>query len=151
MKTDFSKITKNKTPEESPGFLLWRVSTSWRRKIEEVLKPLDLTHPQFVILITTGWLTRNGEKVTQAEIGRQAGLDPNTTSQILRGLLAKKLIKYVKDSNVRSKFSTLTELGGKKLAKAFPVVEKANADFFEAVNLKKSGFLECLQNLMSQP
>jgi DNA-binding MarR family transcriptional regulator len=89
---NFKKISVFQAPEDSPGYLLWRVSTQWRREIEVALKPFDLTHPQFVILATTGWLTKQGAKVSQIEIGQQAGLDPNTTSQILRGLEAKALI-----------------------------------------------------------
>jgi DNA-binding MarR family transcriptional regulator len=83
---NFKKISIHEAPKQSPGFLLWHISTSWRSSIEAVLKIFGLTHPQFVILATTGWLTRNGELTTQAAIGKMAGLDPNTTSQIITSL-----------------------------------------------------------------
>lgn len=144
---DFNRISVHKKPEASPGFLLWRVSTLWRRAIEAVLTPLDLTHPQFVVLATIGWLTKEGKKVNQAEIARQAALDPNTTSQILRSLQAKKLIKRKHSVDERSKSPELTDLGRDSLAKALPEVEKADAKFFAALNLKESGLLTALQAL----
>lgn len=44
-------------PAGSPGFLLWNVSLSWHREVGSVLKPLDLTHVQFVLLASTWWLS----------------------------------------------------------------------------------------------
>ena len=144
---NFNAISVHPSAEESPGFLLWRVSTLWRRAIEAVLKPLGLTHPQFVILATTGWLTRAGEKASQVEIGRLAALDPNTTSQILRGLQAKGLIERSHNKNERSKYPTLTSNGSESLAKAMPAVESADAIFFASVDLKRSELLQTLQTL----
>jgi DNA-binding MarR family transcriptional regulator len=128
---DFKHISVHEGPEKSPGFLLWHISTTWRAAIEAVLKPLDLTHPQFVVLATLGWLTRNGDRVSQAAIGSMAGLDPNTTSQIIRGLEAKKLVKRVAAADVRSKNPLLTSSGSAKLTTALPAVEQADAAFFQ--------------------
>jgi MarR family transcriptional regulator, organic hydroperoxide resistance regulator len=144
---DFSKISKHDTPEESPGFLLWRTSVLWRRAIEETLKSFDLTHPQFVILATTGWLTRNGKKASQAEIGRQAALDPNTTSQILRGLQTKGLIQRIHSSDERTKHPILTKKGLQILEQALPSVEKCDRHFFSRLDVEKSGLLSSLQLL----
>ncbi len=144
---NFKEISVHPSAEESPGFLLWQISTRWRRAIEATLKPLGLTHPQFVVLATTGWLTRTGEKASQAEIGRQAAIDPNTTSQILRGLQAKRLIKRPHTTDERSKHPTLTALGAKRLAKALPAVERADAAFFASAPLKGSEILKTLQLL----
>lgn len=77
---DIEKIILSKSPEESPGFLLWHISLSWRSSIKGALRPFDLTHPQFVVFATTSWLTRKGNHISQSDIGKRAGLDPNTTS-----------------------------------------------------------------------
>lgn len=37
-------------PATSPGFLLWHVTLRWQRAITAALRPLDLTHVQFVLL-----------------------------------------------------------------------------------------------------
>lgn len=146
-KIDFTGLSVHEGPEDSPGYLLWRVSVRWRRAIETVLKPLGLTHPQFVILATIGWLTRAGGMASQAEIGRHAGLDPNTTSQILRGLQTKKLISRSHTVDDRSKHPVLADSGAALLSKALPAVESADAVFFAAIDLKKSGMLAALQSL----
>lgn len=144
---NFKEISAHSSAEKSPGFLLWRVSTLWRRAIETVLKPLGLTHPQFVILATTGWLTRNGEKASQADIGKHAALDPNTTSQILRSLQAKGLIERSHTTNERSKYPILTSAGAQSLSTAMPAVENADAAFFASVDIKGSEILKTLQIL----
>ena len=127
---DFKKQSEYAAPEESPGYLLWRVSTHWRSTLENVLRPLGLTHPQFVILAVLAWQTRTGARVSQAMIARTAGLDPNTTSQILRGLERKKLIERTHLSDERSKNPMLTPSGNTLLAQALPAVEAADKAFF---------------------
>lgn len=130
---NFKKISIHEGPKESPGFLLWRVSTSWRSSIEAILKTFNLTHPQFVILATTGWLTRNGELATQVAIGKMAGLDPNTTSQIITGLEKKELIKREASSDGRAKNPKLTAQGIHLLAQALPAVEQEDINFFNVL------------------
>lgn len=137
---DFEKISVHEGPKESPGFLLWQISTAWRRSIEAVLKPFDLTHPQFVILATTGWLTKKGDPATQIAVGKMAGLDPNTTSQIIKGLEKKELVKRAPSSDGRAKNVSLTREGSHLLSKALPTVEKADGAFFSTLTPKK---LEC--------
>ena len=129
-KINFKHISNYKTPDESPGYLLWRVSTVWRTAIEAALKPLNLTHPQFATLASLSWLTKNGESINQTDISKMTGLDPNTTSQILRGLEAKKFIMRAHLLNERSKSPTLTTVGSETLKLALPAVEKADAHFF---------------------
>ena len=134
---NIEKLTKYNGPEDSPGYLLWRISTQWRSFIEEILKTFDLTHPQFVVLATTSWLTRNNKKITQADVGYAAGLDPNTTSQILRGLENKNFIKRIRSLDERSKSPQLTAMGSNRLAKALPAVEDADEQFFAVLATKE--------------
>jgi DNA-binding MarR family transcriptional regulator len=145
---DFAKLTPYKAPEESPGFLLWKTSTLWRRQIEEALKPCGLTHPQFVILAAIAWFKKHDKEITQALIGKHAGLDPNTTSQILRGLQKKNYITRKRALDERSKMPLLTDEGKKKLAQAFPEIEKANAQFFRAAKASLPEFVTILNLLV---
>ncbi len=124
-------------PEESPGYLLWRVNALWKSSIEKVLKTLDLTHPQFVVLATTGWLTQDGIHTNQITISQTAGLDPNTTSQILRSLEKKKLIERIHSIDERAKSPMLTAKGKEILSQAMPAVEKADAIFFNVLPSKE--------------
>lgn len=150
-KSRIEKLTVFKTPEESPGFLLWHVSITWRSHIEKVLKPLNLTHPQFVVLATTGWLTRSDESVNQLDISKISGLDPNTVSQIFRGLETKNFIQRTRSVTERGKNPKLTDQGSKVLAKALPAVEKADARFFRSLNQEEIYILIALfQKIVSR-
>lgn len=143
----FKHISIHEVPEKSPGFLLWHSSTLWRSSIEAMLKSVNLTHPQFVVLATTAWLTKNGEYVTQVAIGKMAGLDPNTLSQIMRSLEKKELIKRIKASDVRAKNPVLTDQGLQLLNKALPIVETADTQFFKALTTQE---LEVIRGLFQK-
>jgi len=130
---DFKKISNHEGPEKSPGFLLWHISTSWRSSLELILKPFDLTHPQFVVLAALGWLTKDGDRVTQVMIGKMACLDPNTTSQIIRGLEQKRFLRREQSSDGRAKNPLLTQTGRDAIIKALPAVELADQKFFASL------------------
>lgn len=148
-RTAIEALSLFETPQESPGYLLWRVSVLWRSSIEETLKAVGLTHPQFVVLATTAWLTRNGEHVNQIDISKSTGLDPNTTSQVLRSLESKSLIKRTRSLNERSKNPALTELGLAVVHKALPAVESTDMKFFETLSLKeREQLLKLFQKLI---
>jgi len=134
---NFNEISVHDTPDRSPGFLLWHISTTWRSNLEMTLKPIGLTHPQFVILATLGWLTRKGDLVTQAALGKMAGLDPNTVSQIIKGLEKKELISREKSSDRRAKHPILTIKGSSTLKKALPAVEAKDEEFFQKLTLEE--------------
>lgn len=144
---DFKHISLYEGPEESPGYLLWKVSTRWRSAIEKALKPLNLTHPQFVILASLAWLTKDNYKVSQVTIGKMVELDPNTTSQILRGLERKKFIKRIQSVDERSKNPIITTSGSQTLSKALPAVEQADKQFFE--RLKKPELKKLIQSFQT--
>lgn len=137
-------------PEKSPGFLLWHISTTWRRSIEIALTTFGLTHPQFVVLATLGWLSRNSDQVTQIAIGTMAGLDPNTNSQIIKGLEKKGLITRARSHDGRAKHVLLTPQGYALLQRALPAVEQTDAQFFSALKEKElSALLDIFQKINS--
>jgi MarR family transcriptional regulator, organic hydroperoxide resistance regulator len=146
-KVNFKEISVHQGPERSPGFLLWHISTSWRSSIEAILKGLGLTHPQFVVLATLGWLTKDGSMVTQTAIGKMACLDANTTSQIIKGLEQKELIKREQSSDGRAKNPFLTSKGKKILEQAMPAVETKDAQFFDRLSAKE---MDCLVALFQK-
>lgn len=148
---DFKKLSVHETPKKSPGFLLWHVSTAWRSRIEAALKTLGLTHPQFVVLATTGWLTRNGDPVTQVEIGKMAGLDPNTNSQILKGLEKKGMIQRSSSTDGRAKNVSLTPKGSQLLRLALPAVEKGDTQFFSPLSPEELSFIVQVFQKLAKP
>lgn len=80
-------------PNDSPGFRLWRDFLDWQRQLNARLKPLGLTQPQFAILAVSGWLTREGEPITQHGIASFTGMDRMHISQIISRLEKDGLIE----------------------------------------------------------
>ncbi len=148
----FKKMSHFERPDQSPGFLLWQVSTKWRREIEAALATLNFTHPQFVLLTSLSWLTCQHTDVTQVELARHCSTDVNTTSQILRSLEQKGYIeRHRREGNERSKFPRLTEKGLKLVEQALPLVEKVDHDFFGKLDSKTTKeHIEILQKLIGK-
>lgn len=128
---DFERPT---SAADSPGFLLWRVTLAWQRSIAAVLKPLDLTHAQFVLLAGAGWLSAREGPPTQRRLADHSGTEPMMTSQVLRTLERKGLVGRAADgTDTRAKRVTVTEAGARLLEHALYVVERADAHFFAPV------------------
>ena len=120
-------------PSDSPGFLLWHVTLRWQRDIAAALAPLDLTHVQFVLLATTWWLNSAGQDPNQLALARQAGTDVKMTSQVLRKLETKALIRREVDpADTRAKKLRVTDRGAELAVQAIAAVEAADVAFFRA-------------------
>src|SRR5215468_7917012 len=119
-------------PADSPGFVLWHVTLRWQRDIAAALAPLGLTHVQFVLLATTWWLNSRGEDPNQLTAARQAGTDVKMTSQVLRKLETKGLIRRdVDTADTRAKKLRVTGRGADLAVRALAAVEAADARFFQ--------------------
>jgi DNA-binding MarR family transcriptional regulator len=121
-------------PGDSPGFLLWRVTNRWQRAMVGALGPLGLTHVQFVLLASVWWLGRtSGEPPTQRGVADHAGTDPMMTSQVLRALEGRELVRRARDpGDARARRVTCTPEGTELAERAIAVVEAADRDFFAA-------------------
>ncbi len=147
-KVAWNEISQFDGPEKSPGFLLWQVSTGWRRKVEAVLSTIGLTHPQFVLLASVGGLTRNQAEISQVELARHCGTDVTMTSQVLRSLEKKGFVeRKQKKGDERSKYPMLTNKGAELVKKALPLVEKVDRDFFDTIGDDFNKCIEILQKL----
>lgn len=148
-KVAWKKISHFAGPQESPGFLLWQVSTHWRRNVEAALASLGITHAQFVILASVGWLTRDGRQITQIELARHCGTDVTMTSQVLRTLERNQYIeRKQREGDERSKLPYLTEKGKKMIEQAIPLVEAVDKEFFAELKKDSQKFVTILKKLM---
>ncbi len=123
-----------KSPNEATGFLLWKTHNFWQREIKKSLKEFDLTHTQFVILANTFWLGLDNENVTQIEISKLAQTDVMMTSNVIRTLEKKELLKRKEHkTDTRAKAISLTNLGEVMLKKAVKKVEDFDRKFFSSL------------------
>ncbi|MEU7895912.1 MarR family transcriptional regulator [Nonomuraea sp. NPDC049152] len=120
-------------PWGNPGFLLWRVTLKWQREVAAVLRPLGLTHPQFVVLASTSWLGRHGSPPSQRELADHTGMDAMTASQVARTLETKKLITRAGDPHdTRVKRLHVTPDGLALARQAIELIEAVDDAYFAA-------------------
>lgn len=121
-------------PGQSPGLLLWRATLSWQRGITAALKPLGLTHVQFVLLVSAWWLTQvAGEQPSQRRIAEHANTDAMMTSQVIRTLADKGLLlRSTNPDDARAHVIEVTKEGVELAVRAVRVLEEADRLFFEA-------------------
>ena len=119
---------------DSPGFLLWHASLRWQRKMAAALKPMGLTHVQFVLLASTWWLVTHGGQPSQRELAHHAGTDVMMTSQVVRALQTKGLITRKPDErDPRALRLGLTRQGERVAQRALAAVESADEEYFRIV------------------
>jgi len=117
---------------DRPGFLLWHTTLAWQRAVAEALKPLGLTHVQFVLLAGTRWLdAQGGGRPSQRELADHAGTDVMMTSQVVRTLEQRGLLDRLPDPNdARVRRLRCTPAGSRLAKRAVAVVEKVDLEFF---------------------
>jgi DNA-binding MarR family transcriptional regulator len=138
-------------PADSPGFLLWRATLRWQRVMASTLRPLGLTHVQFVLLASLWWLTEvAGQTPSQRRLADHAGTDPMMTSQVLRTLEVRGLVRRAADpGDSRARQLTITADGSDLAARAVAVVEEADRRFFAPAGGRRTlnEFMQALADL----
>lgn len=135
-------------PEDSPGFLLWQVTTLWQRGIRKELEAIGITHPQFVLLASLLWLSREKDSVMQIDLSQHSKIDPMTTSTVIRTLQRKKLVERKEHAtDTRAKVVTLTAEGARITRKAVKIIERFDTGFFHSLDNQLGGFTSALQVL----
>ena len=119
---------------DSPGLLLWRVSNAWSAAQRAALAPHGLTHPQFVLLASLSFLDHTGP-VMQKDLAHHAGMDPMTTSQVLRALETKGLVeRRPHPSDARARAVGVTPSGLALANTTVVIVEAVDRAFFAPVD-----------------
>lgn len=139
-KINWQKYSTFDQPHQSPGFCLWQTFLTWQRELNIILQPLGLTQPQFSLLAAIAWLTRdskapneNHPAIKQQDIANFMNMERMHVSQIVRKL---EQMGYVERSpsveDGRVQIIQLSKSGVSKLEEALPLVEAADAKFFNA-------------------
>jgi DNA-binding MarR family transcriptional regulator len=135
--------------DDSPGFLLWQVSSMWQRRINAGLRPFDLTHAQFVLLASLAWLASDDKALTQAELASHAKMDAMMVSNVLRTLEQKGLIaRTPHPTDTRAKSLTVTSKGRNLASQVVHLVESIDREFFSQLEGKVGEFNLHLQKLI---
>lgn len=140
--------TQFKLANDSPGFLLWQLSNKWQAKQRTALKQFDLTHVQFVLLATLTYAVGKNN-FTQKQLAAYAQIDTMMTSQVIRKLEQKGLVRR-KPSQLDGRAFTLvpTPLGVKVVNQAVKKVEEVDTTFFAAIRADLPSLLSIMQRLV---
>jgi DNA-binding MarR family transcriptional regulator len=113
------------------GFSLWRSAMRWQRSLNEALRPLELTHTQFLLLSCAVRAQEHAQDtVTQRAIAQEAGLDEATTSRVVRALEERGLLdRGPTFGDQRAWRVIVTDKGRRLLKTATPLAERAARRF----------------------
>ena len=130
MPDDRTLATEFDDADQSPGFALWRVTNAWQAAQRAALRPLGLTHVQFVLLASLTWLDQDAP-VRQRDLARHARTDPMMTSQVLRTLERNGLVeRRPHPVDRRARALVVTPAGAELANRAVAVVEDVDRRFF---------------------
>jgi DNA-binding MarR family transcriptional regulator len=122
---------RHATPDDSAGFLLWKLTALWQRKLALVFDSFGITQTQYAIMASLRWFEEHREPTTQTLLAEHARLEPMTLSKAIRKLEERDLVvreQSVADS--RAVAVRLTAKGRRLTRKAVVAVEAADEEFF---------------------
>ena len=136
------------SPAASPGVLLWQAVNRWQRGQRRALRDSGLSHLQVMLLASVTALSEHDEPVTQVMLARHARIDAMTTSQVLRTLEQKKLVRRADHPSDSRAFALRPTAAGRRLARQLiHLVERADQEFFSALGGDASRFAAMLREL----
>jgi DNA-binding MarR family transcriptional regulator len=136
-------------PQENAGFLLWRLALAWRAHAGTALRPLGLTHTEYVLLALLFWHSRDGNRPSQRELADLGGLDQMLVSKTVRALAAAGLVVAVPDpADRRSARMALTDDGRVTFRRAALAVGEAHQQFLAPLGDRAGAFIRDLQQLL---
>jgi len=118
-------------PMLSPGFWLHHAALAWRAELDARLRAVGLTHTQFMLLATAGWLSHVDGPPTQQQVAEQAGADRMMTSKVVRTLEERGLLTRKGDRTDARIFRLhLTKSGRELTDRATAIARAVDAEFF---------------------
>jgi len=125
---------KYEKADESAGFLLWKITALWQRKLADVLGVLGITQTQYAILASLRWFEEKREPTTQAHLVEHTKIDKMTVSKAIRKLEENNLVlRSSSSSDGRTTNVRLTVQGRRLTQKAVVVIENADEEFFSCL------------------
>jgi len=122
---------RHSTPDESPGFLVWKLTSLWQQRLAEVLSEFGINQTQFAIMASLKWFSEASETATQASLGEHARIEKMTLSKSIRLLEDDGLVLRSKcKDDGRSVSVRLSKQGIRVVDKTIVAVENADELFF---------------------
>ena len=120
--TDLFATVSLGAPQNAVGFVMWRVVHRYQREVDQALRPLGLTHLQFVALALVAWTARTGETATQSELATLGDIHPMQVSNVVKALERNGLVtRTPSPNNALAKRVAITAKGLEALRAALPL------------------------------
>ncbi|KXO13231.1 Transcriptional regulator, MarR family [Moritella sp. JT01] len=125
---------KHEAADDSVGFLLWKITTLWQRKLAVVLGGFGITQTQFAILASLRWFQDNQKLATQTNLVEHTKIDKMTISKAIRKLELNGLVERTSSlSDARNTNVQFTKEGNSLIIKAIFTIETADDEFFSCL------------------
>ena len=133
------------------GYALMHAAQTWRTEAAEVLRPHGLTVPQFLVVMELYRRARHDwSPLTQAEVSARLGMDPNTTSQVVRCLERRQLLLRSRHpDDARARALTLTPIGMERAREASAVARAHNDTYFGVLDASQLVALDQILTTLS--
>jgi DNA-binding MarR family transcriptional regulator len=136
-------------PKETLGYQLKRTLHAWSRRFDAALRPLGLTHLQFITLAAIIQMREAGEIPSQVRVAEWMHQDTMMLSKILRLLEERGYVaRSAHPEDPRANALALTDAGLDVVVQSMPVVHAAHENFFGRLPAKErralAGALSCL-------
>lgn len=143
------KMDYSENAERIPGFLLWQVSKLWQRHLNSVLGDLGVSSTQAIILGNIVRMAGQNKEATQVLLSEVTKVDPMTTSQALRTLEKKKLVRRVASKDDKRAYCVkATAKGVEVTSEALDRMIEAHLSFFKPLEDQLEEFTNHLQQLV---
>jgi DNA-binding MarR family transcriptional regulator len=144
-----SKYSTNSS--QSIGFSFIKVYNLWNRQIKVGLSSVDITHPQFVVLASIGYLSQQLNEVNQVDVAKHSDMDVMTVSTIIKNLEKKEIIlRKTSAQDTRAKSVLITKKGIDILNKSIKIVEEIDETFFSKLGKDDELFNNMLHSLVRE-
>ncbi|WP_198266475.1 MarR family winged helix-turn-helix transcriptional regulator [sulfur-oxidizing endosymbiont of Gigantopelta aegis] len=135
---DKKTVFKHKKPDDSAGFLLWKITSLWQNKLSNILSVFKINQTQFAIMASLKWFEEHNEETTQAHLVEHSKIEKMTVSKSLKNLENKNLIIRVKSKrDARALNIEFTKKGINTINKAIVAIEKADDEFFSSLSAQE--------------
>ena len=129
---------KYEKANDSAGFLLWKITALWQRKLSEVLEEFGITQTQYAMLASLRWFEEKKEPTTQTHLVEHTKIDKMTVSKAIRKLEEDDLVlREQSSSDSRATNVRFTAKGRKVIQKAIVAIENADEGFFSCLTEKQ--------------
>ena len=121
--------------DDSPGFLLWKLTLLWQGRLGNILRNYGITQTQYAILASLRWFEHVDEAATQTQLARHAKIDKMTLSKAIRRMEGAGLIARAGSStDNRAKNIYFTPSGRDLIQQAVVDIEAADESFFSCLS-----------------